>query len=225
VVAGVGSAVAGLALALALAVLALPALALGDTDPVPAMPGTTTVPSPSLGSAMTQKALSWSLVGVASDGRGLLVRPGTYGGCDQGPPVVSLTETATSVAVAVTVRTPADHTVICPQIAVLPPTQTVALKAPIAGRAVTGPQRSTRPGSAYLDAPPAPATTRAPRVIGLRAADARSVLCAWGLRAKPGAGRGMVVAQTPAAGRATSRPTAPPTTCRALRATVTLHTR
>lgn len=212
----------GLAGVAAVVAVLVPALALADKDPVPPVPGTTT---PSLGPATQPKALGWSLVGVAAGGRALLVRPASYGGCDEGPPVVAVTETPTTIALAVSVRTPADETVICPQIAVLPPTQTIALEAPIAGRAISGPLRTTRPGSAYLDAPPSAAAPRVPRVVGLRASDARSVLCAWGLRARRGAGRTEVSGQTPRAGVAFTAPVPPPSRCAALRATVTLHTR
>lgn len=205
---------AGVAAALAAAVACV-----GDagatTDPV----------APVAGAAPTApKTLSWSLVGVSRDGRALLVRPGSYGGCDTGPPAVAVTATATTVALSVTVQSPTDPAVVCPQIAVLPPIQSVALSAPIAGRRVTGPQRTTSPGAAYRDT--LDRSARVPRVIGLRAADARSVLCAWGLRPRPGAGAGTVAAQTPRPGTALTAPTtAPPTSCAAIRATVTLHTR
>jgi hypothetical protein len=195
-----------------------PAGALATTDPVPAVPGAAT--------ALAAKPLAWTLAGVSRDGRSLLVRPGTYGGCDQGPPAIAVTETDRAVRVSVTVQTPTDPTVICTQIAHLPPTRAVALRAPVAGRAIGGPQRTTRPGAAFPDAAGPVGRERVPRVVGLRAADARSVLCAWSLRARPGAGSGTVIAQTPRSGRALGSPApAPASSCSAIRPTVTLHTR
>ncbi len=172
----------------------------GPTDPAPA-PG---------GQGWRDVGLTWTLAGTGPAGRSLVVRPGTYGGCQQGPPRIVVVETRRAIRVAAFVREPVATDVVCTVIAHVPPLRRVALRAPIAGRAIAGPLRRRAPGAAFeglLDVAP-----RLPRVVGLRAADARDALCAWRARARPA--RGTVVGQSPKVGTPIRIPrTAAPERC------------
>lgn len=137
------------------------------------------------------RRIGWALAGVDRDERSLVVQPGWWGGCDQGPPEVRVAETATGISIETVVREPDGiESMICPAIARTSPPVRVELTAPVEGRRVTGPQRSTAPGAAL---PPSPvAERRVPRVTGLAAADARRVLCGWLVRARGATGERVV---------------------------------
>lgn len=139
----------------------------------------------------------WVVTNVSPSGRVLEVRYES-GGCFRNGRV-SVTETARSVTVRVTQEKPSDPTVICPAF-ISYPLLRARLSTPIAGRAIAGmsditfipDQRDQR----FL----------VPRVLGLRAADARRVLRSQSFSPR-GARRGTVIRQRPRA-----RTTVPPAT-------------
>lgn len=141
------------------------------------------------------RPIAWALAGVSRDGRALLVQPGLWGGCDQGPPRVRATETASEIAIEVVVREPEGvEAMICPAIAGLSPRVRVALRAPVDGRRVTGPLRDGAPGAALPQTPERrPAV---PRVVGLAARDARAALCGMLVRARGATGDRVVTGQS-----------------------------
>jgi len=181
------------------------------------------------GPALHDRPLEWAVAGVGEGARTLVIQPGIGGGCDEGRPRVAVREGRGRIRVSVTIRSAEGPDVACPAIAHYHEPVTVRLDAPVAGRAIGGPQRSGRPGFVLDSRPPQPGPTVAvPRVAGLRAADARRALCAWRIRARGATGAATVAVQRPRAGRPVTIPReAAPERCSGLpaRPAVTLRPR
>ncbi|HEU4656768.1 MAG TPA: hypothetical protein VFR97_04560 [Capillimicrobium sp.] len=160
-----------------------------------------------------ERQIEWTLAGAGKGARSIVVQPGIWGGCDQGPPKVRVTESETEIAVEAVVLEPEGvESMICPAIAGLSEPERVRLEAPVGGRRVVGPQRIVRPGAAIPQVPGA--VPAVPRVVGLAASDARGVLCGWRVRARGARGDAVVTAQRPAAGTPLELPaTAAPERC------------
>jgi hypothetical protein len=117
----------------------------------------------------------WVVLSVSPDGRVLVVQ-GLGGGCGHDPRATA-TETASTVEIRVRQLVPDDLSAVrCPAIARVDVLR-VRLSAPIAGRALIGQSLGTAmvglAGRATV-----------PRVVGLRAADARFALRAQGFRVR-----------------------------------------
>lgn len=163
---------------------------------------------------------SWSIAEISADQRELSIAPAPWGGCDTGPPRVSIAaETTREVVLRVTTteRTKVGgFPVDCPAKAQGVPPVTVRLRRPLAGRRVTGRRRIQG-----IDTPSGrrDPRVRVPRIVGLHRDDAIDALCRRGILAAT-TGRGAVVqAQVPPAGARLrlaerTRRTAPPGRCR-----------
>jgi hypothetical protein len=170
---------------------------------------------------------SWSLLGVADGGRALRVRGPAHGACERVAVEVDESDERITISASIRSSPPAgltprpDENYACPAILLHGEIVTLALDAPVAGRAVTGPSKVlddlrlpyrvsrravTERGDvdthdAGLPSRPFPVPAAAPpRVVGLRYRDAHDALCNAGFQARPlprGTGRGIVVAQRP----------------------------
>jgi PASTA domain len=156
------------------------------------------------GAAVTQVPAQWDVLGVGPGARSLRL---VYlvGGCESGPPTVAAAETAASVTVTVTVQDNQSPGIACPADLGYA-TTSVALSAPLGGRAILG--RPATPVGFYpggLLNVHGRLELSVPRLLGMAPADARRTLDLYGLqeRAHAGPRRGglrRVVAQRPRAG-------------------------
>jgi hypothetical protein len=142
-------------------------------------------PSPPEGKRFEDE--DWVVQSVSADGRVLVVQ-GLGGGCGHDPRAIA-TETASAVVIRILQLVPADMSAIrCAANARIDVLR-VRLSAPIAGRALIGQSL----GSATVGLSGRPTV---PRMLGLRAADARSALRAQGFRVRGNPG-GVVRGQHP----------------------------
>jgi hypothetical protein len=159
---------------------------------------------PTRASAQSQVAATWDVVGVGAHGRSLDLVFLT-GGCLSPTANTSVSETAASVTITVTLLDRSGPGVACPAF-VRFATTSVALSAPLAGRAILGrpkPPLGGYPG-ALVDSGGG-TQVRVPSLIGFAPADALHTLKLLGLRdrvargaRRPGLVR--VTTQTPLAG-------------------------
>jgi hypothetical protein len=159
---------------------------------------------PTRAAAQSEVSATWDVVGVGANGRSLDLVFLT-GGCLSPTANTSAAETATSVTITVTLLDQSGPGKACPAF-VRFATTSVALSAPLAGRAILG--RPTPPLSGYpgeLVNSGGGAQVRVPRLIGFDPADALHTLKLLGLRERISRGirrHGLVrvTAQTPLAG-------------------------
>jgi hypothetical protein len=160
--------------------------------------------APTRASATSEVAATWDVVGVGAHGRSLDLVFLT-GGCLSPTADTSVSETASSVTITVKLLDQSGPGVACPAF-VRFATTSVALSAPLAGRAILG--RPTPPLGGYPGAlvnSGGGTQVRMPSLVGFDPADALHTLKLLGLRERVARGarrHGLlrVTAQTPTAG-------------------------
>lgn len=162
------------------------------------------------GAEGSQVPATWDVAGVGPHGRSLELVYLT-GGCLSATPETTVTETAASITLEVTLTDSSGPGIACPQF-LRYATSTVRLSAPIAGRVILGrpkPALTGYPG-ALINPGGGALRVRVPRLVGFAPSDARHTLALYGLSEHRLAsvrrhGLARVISQAPAPGASSAQ--------------------